>query len=195
MRAAIGGAAAPQGAERARARLPQQRRRHHAGGREDRLGMFVPKGHRGGQHQGAFGRFEAGVPHRHGADPCTDLPLTVLDQRQFGVGGGDRRRGVAGPRPRGARSASAVSARDSCSRLDRWATMPCSNSPRPNTTSPRAAASRPSTIPIRRKVRCARCPTRSISEFTTRAGRKVYDGGGVMPDIATDPEYISAASP
>ena len=30
-----------------------------------------------------------------------------------------------------------------------------------------------------------------ISEFTTRAGRKVYDGGGVMPDIATDPEYIS----
>ena len=34
-------------------------------------------------------------------------------------------------------------------------------------------------------------PDSLISEFTTRAGRKVYDGGGVMPDIATDPEYIS----
>ena len=30
-----------------------------------------------------------------------------------------------------------------------------------------------------------------IKEYTTKAGRKVYDGGGVMPDIATDPEYIS----
>ena len=34
-------------------------------------------------------------------------------------------------------------------------------------------------------------PDSLISEFETRAGRKVYDGGGVMPDIATDPEYIS----
>ena len=34
-------------------------------------------------------------------------------------------------------------------------------------------------------------PDSLISEFTTRAGRKLYDGGGVMPDIATDPEYIS----
>ena len=34
-------------------------------------------------------------------------------------------------------------------------------------------------------------PDSLISEFLTRAGRKVYDGGGVMPDIRTDPEYIS----
>ena len=34
-------------------------------------------------------------------------------------------------------------------------------------------------------------PDSLISEFSTRAGRKVYDGGGVMPDIQTDPEYIS----
>lgn len=30
-----------------------------------------------------------------------------------------------------------------------------------------------------------------ISEFSTRAGRKVYDGGGIMPDIRTEPDYIS----
>lgn len=30
-----------------------------------------------------------------------------------------------------------------------------------------------------------------VREFTTKGGRKVYDGGGVAPDIATKPEYIS----
>ncbi len=34
-------------------------------------------------------------------------------------------------------------------------------------------------------------PDSLICEFTTRAGRKVYDGGGVMPDIRTEPQYIS----
>ena len=34
-------------------------------------------------------------------------------------------------------------------------------------------------------------PDSLISEFTTRVGRKVYDGGGIMPDIRTEPEYIS----
>lgn len=34
-------------------------------------------------------------------------------------------------------------------------------------------------------------PDSLISEFTTRAGRKVYDGGGIMPDVAVEPEYIS----
>lgn len=34
-------------------------------------------------------------------------------------------------------------------------------------------------------------PDSLISEFETRAGRKVYDGGGIMPDIRTEPEYIS----
>lgn len=34
-------------------------------------------------------------------------------------------------------------------------------------------------------------PDSLIREYTTRAGRKVYDGGGIMPDIRTEPEYIS----
>lgn len=34
-------------------------------------------------------------------------------------------------------------------------------------------------------------PDSLISEFATRAGRKVYDGGGIMPDVRTEPEYIS----
>ncbi len=34
-------------------------------------------------------------------------------------------------------------------------------------------------------------PDSLINEFTTRAGRKVYDGSGIMPDIRTEPEYIS----
>jgi len=34
-------------------------------------------------------------------------------------------------------------------------------------------------------------PDSLVREFTTRSGRKVYDGGGIMPDIRTEPEYIS----
>lgn len=34
-------------------------------------------------------------------------------------------------------------------------------------------------------------PDLLIREFRTAAGRKVYDGGGIMPDIRTEPEYIS----
>ena len=34
-------------------------------------------------------------------------------------------------------------------------------------------------------------PDSMISEFKTKGGRKVYDGGGVMPDIKIDPEYIN----
>ncbi len=34
-------------------------------------------------------------------------------------------------------------------------------------------------------------PDSLISEFATRAGRKVYDGGGIMPDIRTEAEYVS----
>ena len=33
-------------------------------------------------------------------------------------------------------------------------------------------------------------PDSLVSEFATRAGRKVYDGGGIMPDIRTEPEYM-----
>jgi len=34
-------------------------------------------------------------------------------------------------------------------------------------------------------------PDSLIAEFTTRAGRKVYDGGGVMPDVKVPAEYAS----
>lgn len=34
-------------------------------------------------------------------------------------------------------------------------------------------------------------PDSLIHEFQTAAGRKVYDGGGIMPDLRTQPQYIS----
>lgn len=34
-------------------------------------------------------------------------------------------------------------------------------------------------------------PDSLISEFKTSRGRKVYDGGGVMPDVKLEPEYVS----
>ncbi len=34
-------------------------------------------------------------------------------------------------------------------------------------------------------------PDSLIGEFATRGGRKVYDGGGIMPDIRTEPQYVS----
>lgn len=34
-------------------------------------------------------------------------------------------------------------------------------------------------------------PDSLINEFTTRNGRKVYDGKGLMPDVKIEPEYIS----
>lgn len=34
-------------------------------------------------------------------------------------------------------------------------------------------------------------PDSLISEFTTRSGRKVYDGGGIVPDVKHDEEYVS----
>lgn len=34
-------------------------------------------------------------------------------------------------------------------------------------------------------------PDSIISEFTTRGGRKVYDGGGIVPDVKHDDEYVS----
>lgn len=34
-------------------------------------------------------------------------------------------------------------------------------------------------------------PDSLVQEFTTRAGRKVYDGAGIMPDIRLEPQYIS----
>lgn len=35
-------------------------------------------------------------------------------------------------------------------------------------------------------------PDSLITEFKTTAGRKVYDGGGIMPDVKIEPEYVSA---
>ncbi|MBP3483449.1 MAG: S41 family peptidase [Alistipes sp.] len=34
-------------------------------------------------------------------------------------------------------------------------------------------------------------PDSLVREFATRNGRKVYDGGGIMPDVKTETEYIS----
>lgn len=34
-------------------------------------------------------------------------------------------------------------------------------------------------------------PDSLIREYTTRGGRKVYDGGGIMPDVRIEPQYIS----
>ncbi len=34
-------------------------------------------------------------------------------------------------------------------------------------------------------------PDSLVRQFATRGGRKVYDGGGIMPDERTEPEYIS----
>jgi carboxyl-terminal processing protease len=34
-------------------------------------------------------------------------------------------------------------------------------------------------------------PDSLISEFKTRGGRKVYDGGGIVPDVKLEPEYVS----
>lgn len=37
----------------------------------------------------------------------------------------------------------------------------------------------------------AEVPDSLIRQFTTKGGRKVYDGGGIMPDVKLEPEYIS----
>lgn len=37
-------------------------------------------------------------------------------------------------------------------------------------------------------------PDSLISEFTTKKGRKVYDGGGIVPDIKMDQNYVSTLS-
>ena len=34
-------------------------------------------------------------------------------------------------------------------------------------------------------------PDSLISEFRTRSGRKVYDGGGIVPDVKIEPRYVS----
>lgn len=34
-------------------------------------------------------------------------------------------------------------------------------------------------------------PDSLISEFRTRAGRRVYDGGGIVPDVKVEPQYVS----
>ena len=39
--------------------------------------------------------------------------------------------------------------------------------------------------------RAEHLPDSLINEFRTRGGRKVYDGGGIMPDLRVKPDYIS----
>lgn len=39
--------------------------------------------------------------------------------------------------------------------------------------------------------RVVEMPDSLVGEFSTRNGRKVYDGGGIMPDIRLEPKYVS----
>lgn len=39
--------------------------------------------------------------------------------------------------------------------------------------------------------RAVQMPDSLVGEFSTRNGRKVYDGGGIMPDIRLEPKYVS----
>ena len=132
-------------------RLPQQRRRHHAGGDQD-SGHVRSQRHRGGKHQRPYGGFAAGLPHLVGADPPRPA-AGGAHQRQFGIGVGDRDRRLAGPRPCGGhrpaqlrQGACAIAA---AAGLQRHAEAHHGQ----NTTSLRAAAFRPSTTPTRRRVR------------------------------------------
>ena len=93
------GGVAEAGAQSARARLPQQRRRHLAGGREDRLDVRA-QGHRGGDDQGAHRAY--GLPYA--ARPrCADAADRGARERRDGFGRRDRHRLVAGSGPCGAR--------------------------------------------------------------------------------------------
>ena len=42
------------------------------------------------------------------------------------------------------------------------------------------------------KGKAENVPDSLITEFKTAAGRKVYDGGGIMPDRKVDPQYVSS---
>ena len=44
---------------------------------------------------------------------------------------------------------------------------------------------------MRREGTTEEVPDSLISEFYTRGGRKVYDGGGIVPDVKVEPEYVS----
>ena len=44
---------------------------------------------------------------------------------------------------------------------------------------------------MRRDGASAEVPDSLISEFSTLGGRKVYDGGGIVPDVKVEPEYVS----
>ncbi len=152
-------------------------------------GHVRPQRHRSGKHQRPHGGFAAGIPHLVGADP-PDLPLAVLingnsasaseivtgalqdldravviGQRSYGKGL------VQSPRPLG------------------YNAMLKLTTAKYYIPSGRCIQAIDYSHSQEGSVRAI--PDSLISEFSTRAGRKVYDGGGVMPDIATDPEYIS----
>ena len=129
------------------------------------LGMFVPKGT---EVVSTKGRSEDSKQvFRTDTEPIlADLPLTVLiGQRSFGKGL------VQSPRPPG------------------YNAMLKLTTAKYYIPSGRCIQAIDYSHSQEGSVRAV--PDSLISEFTTRAGRKVYDGGGVMPDIATDPEYIS----
>lgn len=44
---------------------------------------------------------------------------------------------------------------------------------------------------MRSEGRVTTVPDSLISEFATRGGRRVYDGGGIVPDVKLEPQYVS----
>ena len=44
---------------------------------------------------------------------------------------------------------------------------------------------------MRKDASATEVPDSLISEFRTRGGRRVYDGGGIVPDVKLEPQYVS----
>lgn len=153
------------------------------------LGMFVPKGT---EVVSTKGRTEdSRRVYRTESEPILPgLAAGGTRQRQLGIGIGDRDGSVAGSRPRGHHRPAQLRQR---ARTD----------PRPlGYNAMLKLTTAKYYIPSGRCIQAIdyshsqegtvrSVPDSLISEYTTRAGRKVYDGGGIMPDIRTEPEYIS----
>ena len=124
--------------------------------------------------------------------------------RRLRLGLRDRRRGAAGPGPRAARGQPRPSARDRCSASSRCTARTARSSSRPRSTTRRAAAR--STGPARTRCRtrrrtrtratspppAPRRPTpRRARSSARRAGRTVYGGGGITPDVVVTPDTLT----
>ena len=170
-------------------RLPLERWRNHAGGRQDPRHVRSQR-HRGRQHQRPLRRLETGIPNQYrarAAGPAARRPR----ERKFRLGRRNRRAGALQDLDR----AVLIGQRSFGKGLVQ-------------TTRPLGYNTMLKLTTAKYYIPSGRCiqaidyshsqegdirtvPDSLISEFSTRAGRKVYDGGGIMPDIRTEPEYIS----